>query len=99
MFDPINGGFAVLAGTLGETGNGVRLDVTVVDVKSATPSTVLKDEDLEVTAMGVPHTNAPSASYRVRVGEHSIVFSGNQTGLAGFRARRIQSLQSRSERG
>ncbi len=80
MFDPTNGAFAVLAGTLGETGSGVRLDVTVVDVKSATTSTVLKDGDLEVTAIGVPHGNAPSAAYRVRVGEHSIVFSADQTG-------------------
>jgi ribonuclease BN (tRNA processing enzyme) len=80
MFDPTNGAFAVLAGTLGEKGNGVRLDVTVIDVKSPTVSTVLQDGDLEVTAIGVPHGNAPSAAYRVRVGEHSIVFSGDQTG-------------------
>jgi ribonuclease BN (tRNA processing enzyme) len=80
MFDPTNGAFAVLAGTLGEKGNGVRLDVTVVDVKSPTASNVFQDGDLEVTAIGVPHGNAPSAAYRVRVGEHSIVFSGDQTG-------------------
>jgi ribonuclease BN (tRNA processing enzyme) len=80
MFDPANGAFAVLAGTLGEKGNGVRLDATVVDVKSPTASNVFQDGDLDVTAIGVPHGDAPSAAYRVRVGEHSIVFSGDQTG-------------------
>ena len=80
MFDPTTGAFAVLAGTLGEASSGVRLDVTVVDVKSPGASTVLKEGDLEVTAMGVPHGNAPSAAYRVRLGEHTVVFSGDQTG-------------------
>jgi ribonuclease BN (tRNA processing enzyme) len=80
MFDPANGAFPVLAGTLGEKGNGVRLDVSVLDVNAPHPATVLKDEDLEVTAIGVPHTNAPTLAYRVQVGQFSIVFSGDQTG-------------------
>jgi len=80
LFDPTSGAFAVLAGTLGQKGSGVRLDVAVLDVNALAAPTVLKEDDLEVTAIGVPHGNSPSVAYRVRVGQLSVVFSSDQTG-------------------
>lgn len=80
MFNRTDGAFPVLGGTVGQAGNGVLLDVAVVEVNDRNVSTILKDGDLEVTAIGVPHTNAPTLAYRVRVGSFSIVFSGDQTG-------------------
>ena len=80
MFNRTDGAFPVLGGTVGHAGNGVLLDVAVVDVNDRNVSTILKDGDLEVTAIGVPHSNAPTLAYRVHVGRFSIVFSGDQTG-------------------
>lgn len=91
MFNRTGGAFPVLGGTVGQAGNGVLLDVAVVDVNDRSVSTILKDDDLEVTAIGVPHTtpppweatveaNVPTLAYRVRAGGFSIVFSGDQTG-------------------
>src|SRR5215470_17590856 len=58
LFDEKNGAFQVLGATLGGSrGNGVRLDVSVVDVAKAEPSTVFKRPDLTVTAFGIPHAN------------------------------------------
>src|SRR6478609_10669492 len=39
LFDEKNGAFQVLGGTLGGKGNGVRLNVSVVDAKKAEPTT------------------------------------------------------------
>jgi ribonuclease BN (tRNA processing enzyme) len=52
----------------------------VVDATTSVVTTILKDEDLEVSAIGVPHANSPSVAYRVRVGKFSLGFSGDQTG-------------------
>ena len=80
LFNPVDGAFPVLAGTLGEPGSGFPLEVTVIDVEATDASLVFNDDDLEVTAIGVPHMNTPALAYRVRVGQSSIVFSGDQTG-------------------
>jgi ribonuclease BN (tRNA processing enzyme) len=58
----------------------VPLDVTVVDVTSAEPSTVLDRSEVTVTALGIPHGNIPALAYRVQVGDASIVFSTDQNG-------------------
>jgi len=80
LFDPKNGAFQILSGTMGGAGRGVPLDVGVVDVTSATPSTVLDRPEVTVTALGVPHGNIPALAYRMRAGDVSIVFSTDQTG-------------------
>jgi ribonuclease BN (tRNA processing enzyme) len=80
LFDTSSGAFPILGGTLGQPGQGVRLDVVVVDAMVGTSSTIWSDNDLEVSAIGVPHGNAPSIAYRVRVGDRSIVFGGDQNG-------------------
>jgi ribonuclease BN (tRNA processing enzyme) len=61
-------------------GGGVRLDVGVVDVTKAEPSTVFDKQGVTVTALGIPHGNLPTLAYRVQTRDVSIVFSSDQTG-------------------
>ena len=91
LFDENNGAFPVLGATLGgkrrdipsgplSGGGSVRLDVGVVDVTKAEPTTVFDRDGLTVTALGIPHGNMPTLAYRVKVRNVSIVFSSDQTG-------------------
>jgi ribonuclease BN (tRNA processing enzyme) len=81
LFDEKNGAFQVLGATLGAAqGNGVRLDVGVVDVTKAEPTTVLDRPDMTVTALGIPHGNIPALAYRVQTRDVSVVFSTDQNG-------------------
>ncbi|MSP38202.1 MAG: MBL fold metallo-hydrolase [Deltaproteobacteria bacterium] len=80
LFDQKIGAFQVLGGTLGGTGGGVRLDVGVVDVTKAEPSTVFNQQGVTVTALGIPHGLIPTLAYRVQTRDVSIVFSSDQVG-------------------
>ena len=84
LFDEKNGAFPLLGPTLGgrqgDSGGGVRLDVGVVDVTKAEPSTVFDRQGVTVTALGIPHGNVPTLAYRVQTRDVSIVFSSDQTG-------------------
>ena len=80
LFDQKNGAFQVLGATLGGAGGGVPLDVGVVDVTNAEPSTVLDRQEVTVTALGIPHGSIPALAYRVQAGDALIVFSTDQTG-------------------
>jgi ribonuclease BN (tRNA processing enzyme) len=81
LFDEKNGAFQVMGAALGAArGNGVRLNVSVVDVTKAEPSTVLDEPGLKVTAFAIPHANMPALAYRVETPDGSIVFSSDQNG-------------------
>lgn len=80
LFDAGSGAFPILAGTLGQSGQGVRLAPVVVDASAATAQQVLSDTGLEITAIGVPHGNVPSIAYRIQAGDRSIVFGSDQNG-------------------
>jgi ribonuclease BN (tRNA processing enzyme) len=84
LFDTKTGAFQVLGATLGTTqgnaGGGVRLEVGVVDVTKAEPSTVFDRDGVTVTALGIPHGPLPTLAYRVRTRGVSIVFSSDQIG-------------------
>ena len=80
LFDEKNGAFQAMGGTLGGRGNGVRLNVSVVDVLKAEPSTVYEGSGLKVTALGIPHANMPTLAYRVETSDGSVVFSSDQNG-------------------
>ena len=84
LFDEKNGAFQVLGAALGatqgKTGGGVRLDVGVVDVTKAAPSTVFDRQGVTVTALGIPHGDIPTLAYRVQTRDVSVVFSSDQTG-------------------
>jgi ribonuclease BN (tRNA processing enzyme) len=80
LFDDKTGAFPAMGGTLGGRGNGVRLNVSVVDVKKAEPSTVYEGRGLRVSALGIPHADMPTLAYRVETSDGSIVFSSDQNG-------------------
>jgi len=85
LFDAKNGAFQVLGTTLGGppvagVGGGVRLDVGVVDVTKAEPSTVFDRQGVTVIALGIPHGNIPTLAYRIQTRDVSIVFSSDQNG-------------------
>jgi ribonuclease BN (tRNA processing enzyme) len=80
LFDGGSGAFPILAGSLGQSGQGVRLAPVVVDASAATAQQVLSETDLDITAIGVPHGNVPSIAYRITVGDRSIVFGSDQNG-------------------
>ena len=80
LVDEKNGAFQVLGGTLGGKGNGVRLNVRVVDAKKAEPTTVFEGQGLKVTALGIPHANMPTLAFRVETSNGSVVFSSDQNG-------------------
>jgi ribonuclease BN (tRNA processing enzyme) len=84
LFDEKTGAFQVLGPALGApqgaAGGGVRLDVGVVDVTKAGPTTVFERQGLTVTAQGIPHGNIPTLAYRVQIKDASIVFSSDQNG-------------------
>jgi ribonuclease BN (tRNA processing enzyme) len=84
LFDEKNGAFPLLGPTLGgaqsDSGGGVRLDIGVVDVKKAKPSTVFDRQGVTVTALGIPHGRVPALAYRVHTRDVSIVFSSDQNG-------------------
>jgi ribonuclease BN (tRNA processing enzyme) len=80
LFDASSGAFPILGGTLGQAGQGVRLDIVTVDAGAAPPTVVWSEADTEVSAIGVPHANVPSIAYRIRVGDRSIVFGSDQNG-------------------
>ena len=79
LFDGADGAFPILSGTVGGDGLGFPLVVTEVDVEDSQPTLVFDEEDLKVTALGVPH-NAPALAFRVEVGNVSVVFGSDQTG-------------------
>jgi ribonuclease BN (tRNA processing enzyme) len=80
LFDSNSGAFPILSGTLGQAGQGVRLDVVVVDAAAGTAQAVWSDTGLEVSAIGVPHGNVPSIAYRIKAGDRSVVFGSDQNG-------------------
>ncbi|MGH9255543.1 MAG: MBL fold metallo-hydrolase [Vicinamibacterales bacterium] len=80
LFDQKDGAFQVLGGTVGGSGRGVPLEVTVTDVKKGEPSMVFSRQGIVVTAIGVPHGEIPALGYRVQAQGKSIVFSSDQNG-------------------
>ena len=95
LFDQKKDAFPLLGPTLGGTrfplseprrsqqgdfGGGVRLNVRVVDVRTAEPSTIFDQEGVTVTALGIPHGHLPTLAYRVHARDVSVVFSSDQTG-------------------
>lgn len=80
LFDDKTGAFQLLGGTLRGAGQGVPLDVTVVDAARPEASVVFEGDGLTVSALGVPHGDVPSLAFRVRASDSTIVFGSDQTG-------------------
>jgi ribonuclease BN (tRNA processing enzyme) len=72
LFDRSDGAFGTVS--------PVETDVTTVDVDKSDVTSVYKKDDLEVLALGVPHTVIPTLAFRINKGERSIAFGGDQNG-------------------
>ncbi len=82
LLDQDNGAYAYLAGYLDGSAGLVKLEPIEVDTKLRKQTRVYADPiaDIEIDALGVPHGPVPALSYRIRIGQQSIVFSGDQNG-------------------
>ena len=82
LLDPDIGPYAYLAGYLDGSDGLVKLLPVEVDPELRSASRVYADpdDDIEVFALGVPHGPVPTLAYRIRIGQSSIVFSGDQNG-------------------
>jgi len=71
-----------LSGYLDGSGGLVKLEPSEIDPRLHKASLVYKHttDDIEVIALGVPHGPVPTLAFRVRIGQKSIVFSGDQNG-------------------
>lgn len=81
LFDQDQGAFQVLGGSVGgSSGRSIPLSATTIDAAKREPMPVFSQPGLTVTAIGVPHGNIPSLSYRVQINGKSVVFSSDQAG-------------------
>ncbi len=80
LFDEKAGAFPLLGGTLRGAGMGVPLITKSLDASKAEPITVLENDGVRITALGVPHGNVPSLAYRVQTQNGTVVFGSDQTG-------------------
>ena len=82
LLDQDEGAYAYLDGYLDGSEGLVELVPTEVDPAYGKASKVYSDldADIDITALGVPHGPVPALAYRIRVGQQSIVFSGDQNG-------------------
>lgn len=87
LLDRDTGAYAYLFGYLNGSDGLVKLEPIEVDSQLDQPSRIYTDpdDDIEVFALGVPHGPVPALAYRIRVGQSSIVFAGDQNGSSdGF---------------
>lgn len=77
-----NGAYAYLDGYLDGSDGLIELESIEVDQDAGEPIRVYTNNktDVEIFALGVPHGPVPALAYRIRVGQQSIVFSGDQNG-------------------
>ena len=82
LLDQENGVYAYLAGYLDGSAGLFKLEPIEVDPKRREASRVYTDSmtGIEIDALGVPHGPVPALSYRVKIGEQSIVFAGDHNG-------------------
>lgn len=74
------GAWAYLGGYLDGTDGLVRLEPVTVRHESDSPTRVLGNDRMAVTALGVPHGIVPALAYRVDVADRVLVFGSDQNG-------------------
>ena len=82
LLDQDDGAYAYLDGYLDGSAGLVKLESIEVDPALSKASSVYADPDadIDIHALGVPHGPVPALAYRIRIGQQSIVFSGDQNG-------------------
>ena len=76
------GAYAYLGGYLNGSAGLIELTPVEVDPQPIETSKVYENQgtDIEIHALGVPHGPVPALAYRIKIGQQSIVFSGDQNG-------------------
>jgi ribonuclease BN (tRNA processing enzyme) len=72
LFDKNDGAFDAVS--------AAKTNVVTAEADESKVASVYKKGDLEVLALGVPHTGIPTLAFRVNKGETSIAFGGDQSG-------------------
>ena len=80
LFDPEHGAYRYLSGYLDGSGGLVKAVVTEVQTEPPKGEVVFKNDQLEVTAIGVTHGPVPALAFLVEADGHHIAFSGDQNG-------------------
>jgi ribonuclease BN (tRNA processing enzyme) len=81
MFGPEAGAFKYLAGLrTGSDGLGVAVTPVDIDNRSPQPVDVYKDDDVKITAFGIPHGDVPTLAFRIEGKDGTIVISADQNG-------------------
>ena len=57
-----------------------RVDINVIELATSELTPVWQQDNITVTAMGVPHGDVPTLGYRIKVGDLSIGFTSDQKG-------------------
>ena len=76
------GAYAYLDGYLNGSAGLIELTPVEVDPQRIEASKVYQNQatNIEIHALGVPHGPVPALAYRIKIGQQSIVFSGDQNG-------------------
>jgi ribonuclease BN (tRNA processing enzyme) len=82
LLSPNSGAYAYLDGYLDGSEGLVKLETSEIDTHQDEKSPVYSDPtgDIDIFALGVPHGPVPALAYRIRIGQKSVVFSGDQNG-------------------
>ncbi len=80
LFEEKTGAFRYLFGFLQGNDGLFKLDITTIDATKTTPTIVFKNDEMVISALGVPHGAVPALAYQVDVANKSIVFSSDQNG-------------------
>lgn len=82
MFGKPDGAYAYLSGYLDGSGGLAKIESFEIAKDNSAAVTVLGDDNatVQIKAQHVPHGIVPAVAYRVRVGDASIVFAGDQNG-------------------
>ena len=80
LLDPQRGAYRYLSGYLDGSGGLAALAPVEVSDGEGVIDVYAGDDGLRIDAMHVPHGIVPTLAFRVRLGETSIVFAGDQNG-------------------
>jgi ribonuclease BN (tRNA processing enzyme) len=81
MFGPKDSAYTYLSG-LRDGSDGIRLTVNPIDIdnRSAQPVEVYKDDEVKISAFGIPHGDVPTLAFRIEGKYGTIVISADQNG-------------------
>lgn len=81
LFNKDSGAYSYLSGLYNAT-DGLQLasNVKDIDFTSAEPQVVYQDDEMKVTALGIPHGDIPCLAFRIETAKGTIVVSADQNG-------------------